>query len=103
MTSSAEERLETIRSLIKQERKIVVELRSKVSDDLGLLLKSALEQLNFVEGFFLDPSTLVEDRSEASWEKWLDAAERALSNGIELHSNLNRIISKYGTDSKIVG
>jgi hypothetical protein len=77
MDDRAKKHIKTIRSRVWQERDLISNLTSTVTDqNLRRLLRPTSHLLDKVEGFFLNPQILQEDRTPVALAKWLREADR---------------------------
>jgi hypothetical protein len=99
------ERIDQIRSKVREERTLLSQLEQKIADDevKKVLLGPASLRLDQVERFFLDQKTLDEPRSEAALSKWLEGAERELASAIKCRAQAEETIRKFGPNVKIAG
>jgi hypothetical protein len=101
MLKEASDRIDEIRSSVKNERASLSNLNGKISDQyLKQQLKTESNLLDDVEGFFLPAKILEEPRTAAQWSYWLDGANLPLKHAIQIRENIEEIIRKYGADPR---
>ena len=101
MLQEASDRIDEIRSRVKNERASLSNLSGKISDQyLQQQLKTASNLLDDVEGFFLPANILEEPRTAAQWAYWLDGANLPLKHATQLREYVEEIIRKFGADAR---
>jgi hypothetical protein len=101
MLKDASDRIDEIRSSIKNERASLSNLNVKISAQfLMQQLKTASNLLDDVEGFFLPTEILEEPRTAAQWAYWLDGANLLLKHAVRIREDVEEISRKYGADPR---
>ncbi len=102
MLKEASDRVDEIRSRVEKERASLSNLNGIISDQyLKQQLKTALNLLDDVEGFFLPAKILGESRTAAQWAYWLDGASLPLNHATQLREYVEEIIHKFGADARL--
>ena len=103
MDEGAEKRIKTIRSKVREERELISNLESTVTDqNLRRLLRPATHLLDKVEGFFLNPKILQEDRTPGALAKWLREGEKMLQLAVQQRKSFELIIKKFGPNARLI-
>jgi hypothetical protein len=98
MDERAKKHIKTIR--VRQERDLIANLTSTVTDqNLRRLLRPASHLLDKVEGFFLNPQILQEDRNPVALAKWLREADRVVQLATQQRKSFELIIKKFGSNA----
>jgi hypothetical protein len=103
MDERAKEHIKTIRSRVRQERDLISNLTNTVTDqNLRRLLRPASHLLDKVEGFFLNPQFLREDRTPVALAKWLREADRVVQLATQQRKSFELIIKKFGSNARLI-
>jgi hypothetical protein len=103
MDERAKEHIKTIRSRVRQERDLISKLTSTVTDqNLRRLLRPASHLLDKVEGFFLNPQILQEDRTPVALAKWLREADRLVQLATQQRKSFELIIKKFKSNARLI-
>lgn len=103
MDANVSKRIEAIRAKARDERALLAEMSATISNDLKKELGFARSQLEFVEGYFLEPKILREPRTPAQWRYWLTGADQALKIAIQEREHVQALIKKLGPDARRFG
>ena len=69
---------------------------------LWVLLRPASHLLDKVEGFFLNPHILQEDRTPGALAKWLREADRLVQLATQQRKSFELIIKKFGSNARLI-
>jgi hypothetical protein len=103
MDSNVNKRIEAIRAKARDERALLAETSATISSELKKELGTARSQLEFVEGYFLEPKILREPRTSAQWRYWLNGADQALKIAIQERKRVQALIKVFGPDVRRFG
>lgn len=93
-------RVERIRAQVSAERTAIAQIEVKDSY-LRQVLGMASNQLDDVEGFFLNPG-VQDDLPKGQTDAWLTTAESVLKHGMELRKYVESVIAKFGPDVRSI-
>jgi hypothetical protein len=88
-------RVEKIRIRVREERRAIRELESKLATPSAkVLLRPAAYMLDDIDGFFLAEESLRERTSRADLVKWLDYADQCLTAAVQQRKLYEKILKK---------